>query len=253
MRLKDRIALVTGGSGGIGSAVCLGLAAEGAHVAVQYLGGELSARQVAQAVESKGRRALSARADLTRPEEVRDLVEAVVREFSRIDILVNAAGIFVGKDFFDLTPEDLDLLVAVNIKGVFLPSQAVAAVMRQQGGGSIVTIASYSSVLIPNVKAVAYAASKGGVLQLVRGMAKALGPYQVRSNCVMPGTVETEMNRDLLARPGIRDGIAEATPLGRLGHPEDIVGAVVYLASDESRWTTGAAIMVDGGRGAEGR
>ena len=142
---------------------------------------------------------------------------------------------------------------AINVKAVFLTSQTAARVMREQGGGKIVTLASYSSVLIPNSRAVGYAASKGAVLQLVRGMAKALAAYNIYSNCIMPGTIVTEMNRDILADQGVADDIIRVTPLGRLGDPKDVVGAVIYLASDESAWTTGAAIMIDGGRGAEGR
>ncbi|MCZ7573295.1 MAG: glucose 1-dehydrogenase [Ardenticatenaceae bacterium] len=253
MRLQDRVALVTGGSGGIGSAICLGLADEGADVIVHYGRNEAVAHHVAGKIEGKGRRALAVSADLTRPADVERLVATVTDRFGRIDILVNAAGVIVYKEFFDLTAEDIDRMLAANIKGVFLPSQAVASVMRAQGGGKIVTVASYSSVLIPNLKAIGYAASKGGVLQLVRGMAKALGPYNIYSNCVMPGTIVTELNRDFLAEPGVADSILDVTPLGRLGYPPDVVGAVIYLASQESNWTTGAALLIDGGRGAEGR
>ncbi len=253
MRLQDRVALVTGGSGGIGSAICLGLASEGANVAVHYRQNAAVAERVAGEVEAKGRQASTFGADLTQQPDVERLVGAVVDRFGRIDILVNAAGVIVFKEFFDLTVEDIDRLLANNIKGVFLPSQAVARVMRNNHGGKIVTVASYSSVLIPNLRTVGYAASKGGVLQLVRGMAKALGPYNIYSNCVMPGTIVTELNRDFLSEPGVRDSILEVTPLGRLGYPADIVGAVTYLASDDSNWTTGAAILIDGGRGAEGR
>ena len=214
---------------------------------------KLQAAVVAGEIEAEGRQAFTFCADLTKQTDVSRLVMAVVERFGRIDVLINAPGLIVHKEFFDLTAEDIDRMHAINVKAVFLPSQMVARVMREQGGGKIVTLASYSSVLIPNPKAIGYAASKGAVLQLVRGMAKALAPYNIYSNCVMPGTIVTEMNRDILANQGVADDIISVTPLGRLGYPKDVIGAVVYLASDESAWTTGAAIMIDGGRGAEGR
>lgn len=253
MRLQDRVALVTGGSGGIGSAICVGLADEGADVAIHYGRNLTKAREVAAKVENSGRQASTHQADLTLQADVERMVDQVIARFGRIDILVNAAGMIVYKEFFELTGEDIDRLLSTNIKGVFLSSQAVARLMCKQGSGKIVTVASYSSVLIPNLKAIGYAASKGGVLQLVRGMARVLGPYGVYSNCIMPGTIVTELNRDFLAEPGVRESILEVTPLGKLGYPTDLVGAVVYLASEESNWTTGAALLIDGGRGTEGR
>lgn len=253
MKLQNRVALVTGGSGGIGAAICRGLAKEGSDVAVHYFHNARSAQGVAGEIEAEGRRAFAFCADLTKQTDVRRLVADVVERFGRIDILINAMGVIASKEFFDLTAKDIDRMHAINVKAVFLTSQTAARVMREQGGGKIVTLASYSSVLIPNSKAIGYAASKGAVLQLVRGMAKALAPYNIYSNCIMPGTIITGMNRDILADQGVADDIIRVTPLGRLGYPKDVVGAVVYLASDESAWTTGAAIMIDGGRGAEGR
>ena len=163
-----------------------------------------------------------------------------------LDILVNVAGVAVFGDFLAATEEDWDRQMDVNAKGVFLASQAAARRMREAGGGRIIIVSSISGGradpgLVP------YCASKGAANMLTKAMAVALAPYDITVNAVLPGTVETDMNAANLAQPKVRGAILAGTPLRRLGRPEDVVGAVLYLCSDEAAWTTGSLIVVDGG------
>ena len=174
------------------------------------------------------------------------LVKTTLDTYSRIDVLVNVAGIAHFVDFFETTEEQWDRQFAVNAKGVFLTSQAVARQMVKQGGGRIVNVTSISGQKA-DPALVAYCASKSASDMLTRAMAAAVGPYGVTVNAVLPGTVPTDMNRTRLADDRVRKAIEDLTPLGRLGRPDDIAGAVIYLASDEAKWTTGSLLVVDGG------
>jgi L-rhamnose 1-dehydrogenase len=175
------------------------------------------------------------------------MVDAVVKQWDTIHILVNNAGICPFEGFLEMDEDLWDKVLDVNLKGYFLCSQAVAKVMVQQNvRGRIIAISSISSEFGGTSQA-HYCASKAGINLLVKSMAISLGPYGITCNAVLPGTVETDINRDALADPAVRDYWSRRAPLGRLGQPEDIVGPVLFFASDDSAWCTGSMLVVDGG------
>lgn len=246
MRLRGKVALVTGGSRGMGRAICLGLARGGARVVVNYLQRADAADEVVAGIRSGGGEAIAIQGDVSRRSDAEALMAGALGRYGGLHILVNVAGVAVFGDFLAATEEDWDRQMDVNAKGVFLASQAAARRMREAGGGRIIIVSSISGqradpALVP------YCASKGAATMLARAMAVALAPYHITVNAVLPGTVETEMNVANLANPKLRGAILAGTPLRRLGRPEDVVGAVLYLCSDEAAWTTGSSIVVDGG------
>ncbi len=246
MRLKGKVALVTGGSRGMGRAICLGLAREGARGVVNYHQRADAAREVVARIRVDGGEAIAVQGDVSRRSDAEALTAGTLEAYGGLDILVNVAGVAVFGDFLAVTEEDWDRQMDVNAKGVFLASQAAARRMREAGGGRIVIVSSISGDradpgLVP------YCASKGAANMLTKAMAVALAPYDITVNAALPGTVETDMNAANLAKPKVRGAILAGTPLRRLGRPEDVVGAVLYLCSDEAAWTTGSLIVVDGG------
>jgi len=244
VRLKDNKAIVTGGASGIGRAVCLALAREGADILVADIQDAIETVKVVQAL---ARRAISVITDVTAHDQVEAMVDKAVQEFGRVDILVNDAGIAILKPFFETNEVDWDRQMNVNAKGVFLVSQAVARVMRDQGGGRIINISSISADRA-GTHLSAYCASKAPVSALTLCLALELAEYGIYVNAVLPGTTETTLNREWhKTNPAMRQANIEGTPLKRLGRPEDIANAVVYLASEEASWTTGALLRVDGG------
>lgn len=244
MRLNDKKAIVTGGATGIGQAVSIALAREGADVLV---GDIQEATETLKSVQALGRRGISIRTDVTQNDQVEAMVRRAIQEFGRIDILVNNAGIALFKPFFETTGADWDRQMNINGKGVFLVSQAVAKVMRKQGSGRIVNIGSISADRA-GMNISAYCASKAAVSALTLCLALELAEYGIVVNAVLPGTTETSLNREWhRINPTGRQENIEATPMKRLGRPEDIANAVAYLASEESSWTTGALLRVDGG------
>lgn len=244
MRLKDNKAIVTGGASGIGRAICLALAREGADILVAD---RQDATETVRAVQALGRQAVSVTTDVTARDQVKAMVQRAVQEFGRIDILVNNAGIAIRKPFFETTEADWDRQMNVNAKGVFLASQEVARIMRHQGGGRIINISSIS-VDRASTDLSAYCASKSPVSTLTLCLALELAEYGISVNAVLPGTTETTLNREWFkADPALRQAIIEGTPLKRLGQPEDIANAVVFLASEEANYITGALLRVDGG------
>ncbi|HUV05549.1 MAG TPA: 3-oxoacyl-ACP reductase family protein [Armatimonadota bacterium] len=247
MRLKDKVAIVTGGSRGIGRAIALGMAREGAKVVVNYVANDAAANEVVEMIRKSGGEAMAFKAHVASKPAVEAMAKAVVDKYGRIDILVNNAGVAAFIDFFETTEEAWDWHQNTNCKGIFLASQAVAREMVKTGGGRIINVTSISGEKATNPLQVAYCTSKGGANMLSKVMALALAPYNITVNAVLPGTIETDINRDVLADPKARNAIIENTPLKCLGEPEDIVGAVMLLASDESKWTTGTFIVVDGG------
>ena len=247
MRLQGKRAIVTGGSRGIGRGIALAMAKEGANVAINYTANEAAAREVVSAIEAAGGEALAIRANVANKAEVDAMVAQVVKAFGGIDVLVNNAGVCHFLDFFEVTEAEWDFHQDINCKGVFLCSQAVARVMKNHGGGRIVNVTSISGEKATNPGQVPYCTSKGGANMLTQIMAVALAPYKITVNAVLPGTIETDINRDILAQDGVEQAIVCATPLGCLGSPEHIADAVLYFAGDESGWTTGALLAVDGG------
>lgn len=248
MRLNGKCAIVTGGSRGIGRGVALALAREGAKVAINYTANKTAADEVIDMIKKSGGEAIAVKADVSNKAEVDAMVAQIAKEFGEIDILVNNAGVCHFLDFFEVTEEEWDYHQDINCKGIFLCSQAVARVMKDQGkGGRIVNVTSISGEKATNAQQVAYCTSKGGANMLTQILALALAPYKITVNAVLPGTIETDINRDLLASDGVTDAIVNITPLKSLGQTRHIAEAVIYFAEDCADWTTGALLAVDGG------
>jgi L-rhamnose 1-dehydrogenase len=257
MRLQGKVAVVTGAARGIGRAIALRLAAEGARVAVvdvREAEGQETVRLIAQRSRDEpggaapgAEQAIFVRADVTDAAQVQAMVDAVIERWGRIDVLVNDAGICPFEDFLEM-PETLwDQVLDVNLKGYFLVSQAVARAMVERGTkGRIIAVSSISAEFGGSQQA-HYCASKAGINLLVKSMAISLGPHGITCNAVLPGTVETDINREALAEPAVREYWAQRAPLGRLGQPEDIAGPVLFFATDDAAWCTGALLVVDGG------
>ena len=246
MRLKGKVAVVTGAARGIGRAIALRFAEEGARVAVVDVREDEGGRTV-RMIEAAGGEATFVVTDVSIALQVQEMVETVLQRWSTVDILVNDAGICPFEGFLEM-PETLwDQVLDVNLKGYFLCSQAVARVMVERGiRGRIIAISSISSEFGGSAQA-HYCASKAGINLLVKSMAISLGPHGITCNAVLPGTVETDANRHALADPEVRAYWSRRAPLGRLGAPEDIAGPVLFFASDDSAWCTGAMLVVDGG------
>jgi len=246
MRLKGKVAVVTGAARGIGRAIALRFAEEGARVAVVDVREDEGGRTV-RMIEAAGGEATFVVTDVSIAQQVQEMVETVLQRWSTVDILVNDAGICPFEGFLEM-PETLwDQVLDVNLKGYFLCSQAVARVMVERGiRGRIIAISSISSEFGGSAQA-HYCASKAGINLLVKSMAISLGPHGITCNAVLPGTVETDANRNVLADPEVRAYWSRRAPLGRLGTPEDVAGPVLFFASDDSAWCTGAMLVVDGG------
>ncbi len=242
---KDQVVIVTGGSRGIGLAIASAFAREGAAVVIAAQN-EQRGRAAARALRDAGGRAEFFAVDVTRRDQVEHMVQQAVELFGPISALVNNAGAHEKSAFCD-EPEDLwERMYRINVLGTVLPSQAVVRTMLEGGGGAIVHVASKAGVVGEPGHA-AYSAAKGAVIALTRAMAVELAPYRIRVNAVCPGPVFTDMLRAAVPTPAGRDELAAFAPLGRIGQPEDIAGAVLFLASSASEWCTGQALSVDGG------
>ena len=249
MRLAKKVAVITGAASGIGRATGLLFADEGAAVAVVDLD-EAGARAVAQAIRDEGGQAMAIGADVSQAGDCQRAVQTVVETWGGLDILFNNAGIIRRADAVSTTEEEWDRVMAVNVKSVFLMSKYAVPVMVQSGGGSIVNTASGWG-LVGGRNALAYCASKAAVVNMTRAMALDHGPQQIRVNCICPGDTDTGMLREearQLAEPEVTflAGAADR-PLGRVGTPQEVADAVLYLASDAASFVTGAALVVDGG------
>ena len=246
MRMNGKVAIVTGAARGIGRAIALRFGQEGASVAVVDLR-EAEGHETVRLIEAAGSQAMFIHTDMSDQDQVQAMVDTVVKQWGAIHILVNNAGICLFEDFLEMSEDLWDQVLDVNLKGYFLCSQAVAKVMVEQGvKGRIIAVSSISSEFGGSSQA-HYCASKAGINLLVKSMAISLGPHGITCNAVLPGTVETDMNRDALADPAARDYWSKRAPLGRLGQPEDIAGPVLFFASDDSAWCTGSMLVVDGG------
>ncbi len=246
MRLKDRVAIVTGANRGIGRAIALGLAREGAALVVNNSRPDPSAEEVVKIICSSGGRALALPADVSDLGEHERLVAAAVGQFGRLDILVNNAGVEFHEPFLECRPETWDRTLAVNLKGPYFLSQKAAQAMQRLGGGKIINISSVHDQ-IPNRNRSAYAISKGGLAMLTKSLAFELAPHGIAVNAISPGAILTDMNRQSLSVPENRERCLGKIAMKRFGETEDIAGAAVFLASPESDYMTGATIYIDGG------
>jgi NAD(P)-dependent dehydrogenase (short-subunit alcohol dehydrogenase family) len=245
-RFDGRVAVVTGGGRGMGRAVSLRLAREGARVVVAELVAE-HGEEVAREIEQAGGRALSVPTDVSRPGDIERLFERTASELGGCDILVNNAGIGVGKPVLDYSEADWDRQMGVNVKAVFFCSQAAVRLMAPRKSGKIVNFASTSAFVSSSKPSVAYDVSKGAVRQMTISMAAELAPLGINVNAVAPGTVETEMTRASVSTEEGRAWQLARIPMGRLGRPEDIAGVVAFLCSSEADYITGHVLVADGG------
>ena len=244
--LTGKVGIVTGGAGGIGKALALGLAKHGADVVVASRTVS-KLEPVAAEIEAMGKKSLTVASDVTDERSVRDMVDRVVKEFSHIDILVNAAGINIRNSAEDIPLEDWKKVMDCNALGTFICCQAVGRVMIKQKGGKIVNVSSVRGRYGAPSGAVAYSPSKGAVDTLTRTLACEWAKYNVLVNAVAPTLIETDLTRQALANPEFAKTMRARIPLGRWGFPEDVVGPMVFLASKASDFVTGQIIYVDGG------
>jgi 3-oxoacyl-[acyl-carrier protein] reductase len=241
-RLENKRALVTGGSRGIGAAIVKRLAQEGAHIALTYVSKPDQANEIVRAVQALGVKALAIQADSADAEAVIAAVEQTVQELGGIDILVNNAGIAVIAAIDNYRLEDLDRTLAVNVRAVFIATQA--AVKHMQSGGRIINLGSCNAERVPNTGMAVYAMSKAALVGLVKGLARDLGPRGITINNVEPGPVETDMNP---SNTEFAKMLIQVMALPRYGTGDEIASLVAYLASPEASYVTGASLNIDGG------
>jgi NAD(P)-dependent dehydrogenase (short-subunit alcohol dehydrogenase family) len=249
MRLKDKVCIITGGASGMGKVASQLFAKEGAKVIATDIQ-ESAGRETVDAIKAQGGQARFVRADVSQEKDCERMVAEAVRAFGGVDVLYNNAGIFPQDDHsvIDTAEEVWRKVLAINLQGVASSCKYAIPEMIKRGKGSVINIASFVALVGCSVPQDAYTASKGAVIALTKSLAVQFGPKQIRSNAICPGPIETPLlTKWLLSNPKERDKRLCRIPMGRFGKPEDIVYLAMYLASDESSWTNGAAIVVDGG------
>lgn len=247
MRLKNKVAIVTGSSQGIGRGIAERFAQEGADVVINYNRTPGGAEEVLKVVEAAGSRGILVQADMSKLEDIKRLFATAIEAFGRVDVLVNNAGVERHAPFWEVKEEDYDFVLNVNLKGVFFATQEmVRHLMATDRKGKIVNISSVHEELpFPNFTA--YCAAKGGLKMLTRNLSVELGSLGININNIAPGAIETPINTKLLNDPQKLNALLTQIPLGRLGKPEDVAGLAVFLASDDSNYVTGSTFFVDGG------
>jgi L-rhamnose 1-dehydrogenase len=252
--LESKIVVVTGGSRGIGRAIAVESARHGADVVINYwqanddsYGRHAAAEEIAREITALGQRATLLEGDVANPETAEQIVKVATDTYGRIDVLSANAGICPFHAFLDTPHEIFRRTVEINLHGAFYVTQAVANQMKNQGSGGAIVATSSISALVGGGQQAHYTPTKAGVHSLMQSCAVALGPYGIRCNSVMPGTIATDLNKEDLADPEKLAYTTKRIPLGRLGTPEDIATVVVFLASDLARYVTGASLLVDGG------
>ena len=252
--LAGQVALVTGANSGIGKAVAIGLGRAGADVVVNYVADAASAEAVAEEIEAAGNRAVAVKADISKEAEVRAMFREVIERFGTLHILVNNAGLQRDAAFAEMTLEQWNFVIGVNLTGQFLCAREAVREFKRRGvepkvsaaAGKIICMSSVHEV-IPWGGHANYAASKGGVMLLMKSMAQELAPFRIRVNSVGPGAIRTPINRAAWSNPEAYAALMKLVPYERIGEPEDIAQAVVWLASDASDYVTGTTLFVDGG------
>jgi 3-oxoacyl-[acyl-carrier protein] reductase len=248
MRLKEKVALVTGSSRGVGRAIALRFAKEGAGVVVNYTSNEKAANEVVDAAKSMGSEALAVKADVAQKSEAENLVQAGIATFGRLDILVNNAGFTRPAMMIKMTEEQWDQVVDIHLKGAFLCSQAAARQMKEQNSGRIINVMSVAG-LVGTVGQINYSAAKGGILSMTKSIARELARYNVCANVISLGIVATDMTEKIRSDEKLREIYMNRILLKRFAEADDISPAFVFLASDESNYITGQLLCVDGGYG----
>lgn len=247
MRLKDKVAIITGAATGIGQGIALRFAQEGAAVVVDYVGKPGTPNDTIEKIKNAGGRSEAVEADVSDPAQVQNLVAAAVKAFGKLDIVVNNAGIESKYHFVDYPVEKARKILDVNLIGPFLVAQAAAKQMIQQGnGGRIINISSVHEDL-PMPTNSAYCASKGGLRMLARTIAVELAKYNITVNNIGPGAIYTPIDADIEAKPELEKALMGEIPLNRWGQPADVAAVATFLASDESSYVTGSTYFVDGG------
>jgi glucose 1-dehydrogenase len=250
MRLEDKIILVTGASKGIGRALAVGMAAEGAHVIVNYHTDKEGAKSVAKEIRALGREALEVQADIAKPGHIKRMFHGIQRKFERLDVLVNNAGITGWTALFNTTEKQWDRVLDTNLKGTFFCSLEAARWMKETGGGAIVNVSTNCAELgVKNLAA--YGASKAGLHGLTKQLAIELAPFRIRVNTFAPGP--TQVERNLKDDPNYDHSWGSMVPMNRTARAEEMVGPAVFLASAESSYMTGQIFFVDGGWTVQGK
>ena len=243
--LTDQVAIVTGGARGIGKAITMGLASFGANIVVADILLR-EAEETAAEIEKLGRKAIAVKVDVTRRRDIDRMVRKTIKEFGKIDILVNNAGILKIGEPEDISEADWDKVMAVNLKGYFLCAQIAGREMIKRKQGKIINVASIAGKIAFS-KAAAYNSSKGGVILLTESLADDWAKHNIRVNAIAPGLIETAMTKDFLANKEFVEMVKAKVPLSRVGKPEEIAGAVIFLASEASSYVTGEVVDIDGG------
>lgn len=244
MKLKDKVALITGSSRGIGRAIALRFAREGAKIIVNYLNSETNANEVVEEIKKIGSDAIAVKCDVSQEKDVKSMIDKSVKKFGKIDILVNNAGIVYDVPLFKKTLEQWKRTLDVNLIGVFLCSKYVSEYMLKQGSGVIVNISSTNGINTGNPESADYDASKSGVISLTKNLALELAP-KIRVNSIAPGWIDTDMNKNL-PKDFVKQE-REKISLKRFGKPEEIAAVALFLVSDDANFVTGSNIIVDGG------
>ncbi|EKN66150.1 2-deoxy-D-gluconate 3-dehydrogenase [Neobacillus bataviensis LMG 21833] len=243
--LLNKTAIVTGGNRGLGKTISLALAARGANVVIVGRDVERNQQVVAE-IEKLGRKAMGFSTDLTKIASISEMVENIITTFGTIDILINNAGISQTKYALDVTEEEWDQVMDLNVKSLFFCSQSVAKAMQKQGHGKIINVSSVVGA-VGDIGISAYTASKAAVINLTRSLALEWARFGIQVNAIGPAYIETEMNQRELRNLKVREKIISKTPLKRLGNPDEIEGAIILLASDAGSFITGQTIYIDGG------